>query len=89
MDECAFPILLVDLAYRNGVLNEAELGGYRDMIRRAAAFVLSHGPATAQDRWEEDGGSSTFTLPVEILGYTREIRPHLMTSSLSHPISNF
>jgi glucoamylase len=66
MDECAFPILLVDLAYRNGVLNDADLEGYRDMIRRAVAFVLSHGPATAQDRWEEDAGYSTFTLAVEI-----------------------
>ncbi len=66
MDECAFPILLVDLARRNGVLTEGDLDGYHDMVRRAARFVLTHGPATAQDRWEEDGGFSAFTLAVEI-----------------------
>jgi glucoamylase len=66
MDECAFPILLVDLAYRNGVLTPHDLDGYQEMVRRAARFVLTHGPATGQDRWEEDGGFSSFTLAVEI-----------------------
>ena len=33
---------------------------------RAATLWCSNGPATQQDRWEEDGGYSPFTLAVEI-----------------------
>jgi glucoamylase len=36
------------------------------MVRRAAAFIVRHGPSTEQDRWEEDPGLSPFTLAVEI-----------------------
>lgn len=66
MDECAFPILLVDLAWRHGALKREDIAGYRNMMRRAAGFVMRFGPATGQDRWEEDGGFSSFTLAVEI-----------------------
>ena len=66
MDECAFPILLVDLARRNGVLGDTELAGMIDMVRRAAGFVVRNGPCTAQDRWEENAGFSPFTLAVEV-----------------------
>ena len=66
LDECAFPILLVDLARRNGVLTAQALRGYWPMVRRAADFVLRNGPVTGQDRWEEDAGFSTFTLAVTI-----------------------
>jgi glucoamylase len=66
MDECAFPILLVDLAWREGALPETELAGLWSMVSRAAGYVLRNGPVTGQDRWEEDGGYSPFTLAVEI-----------------------
>jgi glucoamylase len=66
MDECAFPILLVDLAWRDGALPETELRGLWPMVKRAAGFILRNGPVTGQDRWEEDGGYSPFTLAVEI-----------------------
>jgi glucoamylase len=66
MDECAFPILLVDLACRNGALPEAALPRYWPMIRAAAGFLVRNGPVTGQDRWEENAGFSTFTLAVEI-----------------------
>jgi glucoamylase len=66
MDECAFPILLVDLARRQGALPDAELAGLWPMIKAAAGFVVRNGPVTGQDRWEEDGGYSPFTLAVEI-----------------------
>ncbi len=36
------------------------------MVRRAAAFIVGYGPATEQDRWEEDAGFSPFTLAVVI-----------------------
>jgi glucoamylase len=66
MDECAFPILLVDLALRTGALTEAGTVKYWPMVRQAAAFLLQNGPVTGQDRWEENAGYSTFTLAVEI-----------------------
>ncbi|HEV8016592.1 MAG TPA: glucan 1,4-alpha-glucosidase [Stellaceae bacterium] len=66
MDECAFPILLVDLLWREGGLTAAELRRYWPMVRKAAQFVTRNGPVTGQDRWEEDAGYSPFTLAVEI-----------------------
>lgn len=66
LDECAFPILLVDLALREGALTDSDLPALWEMIEKAAGYVIRNGPATGQDRWEEDGGYSTFTLAVEI-----------------------
>jgi glucoamylase len=36
------------------------------MVRKAAAFIVANGPVTQQDRWEEDGGYSPFTLASEV-----------------------
>jgi glucoamylase len=66
MDETAFPILLVDLANRQGALPDGEFARLWPMVRRAAGFLVRNGPVTGQDRWEEDGGYSPFTLAVEI-----------------------
>jgi glucoamylase len=63
MDETAFPILLADaLRSRN---NLQDLKPW-PMIRKAASFLVRNGPVTQQDRWEEDGGYSPFTLSAEI-----------------------
>jgi glucoamylase len=66
MDEAGFPVLLADLAHREGALDDAELARLWPMIRRAAAFLACNGPVTQQDRWEEDPGYSPFTLAVEV-----------------------
>lgn len=66
MDECAFPILIVDLARREGALDSAGVARFWPMVKRAARFILCNGPVTGQDRWEEDGGYSPFTIAVEI-----------------------
>lgn len=66
MDECAFPILLVDLARREGAIPHSELPGLWPMVKLAAQYIVANGPVTGQDRWEEDGGYSPFTLAVEI-----------------------
>ena len=66
LDECAFPILLIDLARRNGVLTADHLPDFWPMVRSAAAFIVRHGPITGQDRWEEDAGFSPFTLAVAV-----------------------
>ncbi len=63
MDEVAFPILFAELLRREGKLEDLEP---YPMIRRAAAFLVRNGPVTGQDRWEENGGYSTFTLAVEV-----------------------
>jgi glucoamylase len=66
MDEAAFPILLVDLARREGALDPDQVADLWPMVRRAAGFLVRNGPVTQQDRWEEDPGYSPFTLAVEI-----------------------
>ncbi|HEX5327790.1 MAG TPA: glucan 1,4-alpha-glucosidase, partial [Acetobacteraceae bacterium] len=66
LDECAFPMLLLDLAWRQGVIPRPNLQVYWPMLRRAVGFILRHGPVTAQDRWEEDAGYTPFTLAVQI-----------------------
>ena len=66
MDQTAFPIMLVDLVNREVHLTENELKHFWPMIRNAASFLVTNGPRTDQDRWEENAGYSTFTLAVEI-----------------------
>jgi glucoamylase len=66
MDETAFPVLLLDLAFRHGAVPEGELAEYWPMARRACAFIVQHGPSTGQDRWEENSGYTPATIAVEI-----------------------
>lgn len=66
MDECAFPILLADMLRRGGHLSKKEASAYLPMIIAAASYILTSGPVTGEDRWEEDGGYSPFTLAVVI-----------------------
>jgi glucoamylase len=67
LDEVAFPILL---AWR---LHEAK--ALRDfdpypLVLRAAAYLVREGPATPQERWEENSGFSPSTLSVHIAALT-------------------
>ncbi len=64
MDQVAFPILLAAQLQKRKVyaLTQDDL----EMIRKAAAFIISHGPSTQQDRWEELGGYSPSTIAAEI-----------------------
>jgi glucoamylase len=68
MDETALPILLFDLAHREGALLAEDLAVRRfwPMVRTAASFLVRNGPVTPQDRWEEDGGYTPYTLAAEI-----------------------
>jgi glucoamylase len=65
LDETAFPLLLADTLKRAGALNGLELW---PAIQRAAGYIVRNGPVTMQDRWEEDGGYSPFTLAVVVAG---------------------
>lgn len=66
MDETALPVLLVDLARREGALEGDQTVRLWPMVRRAAGYLVRNGPVTQQDRWEEDPGYSPFTLAAEV-----------------------
>lgn len=66
MDETAFPILLLDLLRREAGESLGDMQRWWPMVRSAASFIVQNGPVTQQDRWEEDGGYSPFTLSVEV-----------------------
>jgi len=66
MDETALPILLADLLRRKAPKELGAISRWWPMIRKAASFLVRNGPVTQQDRWEEDGGYSPFTLAAEI-----------------------
>jgi glucoamylase len=61
LDESAFPVLLAATLAERGALEGTEVA---DMVRRALSFLVRNGPASDQDRWEEDAGLNTFTLAV-------------------------
>jgi glucoamylase len=67
MDETAFPILLVDLLRRESprCFGEQPSAGGR-WCAKQRPIIVANGPVTQQDRWEEDGGYSPFTLAAEI-----------------------
>lgn len=62
LDESAYPILM---AYQAGLAGDAALW---PKIRRAADFVVAHGPSFGAERWEEQGGYSPSTIAAEIAG---------------------
>jgi glucoamylase len=63
LDETAFPILLASRLHREKALQEFDP---QTMVMRAAAFLVSQGPVTPQERWEEAGGFSPSTLAAVI-----------------------
>ena len=62
LDEVAYPLIL---AYQLGRTGPQV---YRKNIKPAADFIVKHGPATPQERWEEEGGYSPSTIAAEIAG---------------------
>ncbi|MGD2081526.1 MAG: glycoside hydrolase family 15 protein [Chromatiales bacterium] len=61
LDEAAFPVLLAAALAERGCLDGIPTEA---MVRRALGFIVREGPASPQDRWEEDAGVNTFTLAV-------------------------
>ncbi len=66
MDQTALPIMLVNLVNRETTLSNSDLKHFWPMIRKAASYLVTNGPISNQDRWEENAGYSTFTVAVEI-----------------------
>jgi glucoamylase len=61
LDETGFPVLLAAALDELNALDGIDI---RDMVRRALTWIAGNGPATDQDRWEEDAGINAFTLAV-------------------------
>ena len=61
LDETAFPVLLATALVERAALDGVEI---QEMVRLALTYIARNGPATSQDRWEEDAGINTFTLAV-------------------------
>jgi glucoamylase len=61
LDEVSFPLIL---AWQLGRFDAATWA----KVRLSADFLLSRGPGTPQERWEENGGFSPSTIAAEIAG---------------------
>jgi glucoamylase len=59
LDETALPVLLAVLLAECDSRERTEVA---DMVRRALSYIVRHGPASDQDRWEESAGLNIFTL---------------------------
>ena len=66
MDETALPVLLLDLARRETAILESDINRFWPMVKRALAYIVKNGPVTQQDRWEENGGYTPYTIAAEI-----------------------
>jgi glucoamylase len=63
LDEVAFPIMLAWRLDKAGALEDFDP---YPMVRTAAHYLISHGPSTPQERWEENSGYSPSTLASNI-----------------------
>ena len=61
MDEVAFPIVLA------GQLGRSDADTWAH-VKLSADFIVSRGPSTPQERWEEEGGYSPSTIAAQIAG---------------------
>ncbi|HEX6728375.1 MAG TPA: glycoside hydrolase family 15 protein [Pyrinomonadaceae bacterium] len=62
MDQVALPLVL---AYQ---LERHDQDTWLKHVKRAADFIVTHGPTTEQERWEEEKGYSPSTIAAEIAG---------------------
>ncbi len=62
MDEVAYPLIM---AWQ---LERFDLQTYTKHVKVAAEFIVRNGPATPQERWEEEAGYSPSTIAAEIAG---------------------
>jgi glucoamylase len=63
LDEVAFPIMLAWRLHKSGALRDFDP---YPMVRAGARYLIRHGPATEQERWEENSGFSPSTLASNI-----------------------
>lgn len=63
LDQVAFPVLLAWHVWQQDALQDFDP---YTMVMRAATYLVCHGPATEQERWEEASGYSPSTLASNI-----------------------
>ena len=63
LDEVSFPVLLAYYLKRENALHTFDPFA---LVSRAARYLIQHGPATQQERWEENAGYSPSTLAANI-----------------------
>jgi len=66
LDETALPVILALKLQELGHLDLVGDATLTSMVRRACRYLAAHAPFTNQDRWEETGGASPFTLAATI-----------------------
>lgn len=62
MDEVAYPLIM---AWQLGRFDKTT---WQNHVKKAADFIVKTGPATPQERWEEEAGYSPSTIAAEIAG---------------------
>jgi glucoamylase len=67
LDEVAFPVILAWRLHEANALRDFDP---YPMVLQAARYLILHGPATPQERWEENSGYSPSTLASNIAALT-------------------
>ncbi|MBE7210141.1 MAG: glucan 1,4-alpha-glucosidase [Gluconacetobacter diazotrophicus] len=67
LGETGRPVLLADLAWRSGLLDEDGCGRHWPMVRAAALALVRHHPLAGLDRWGREDGAKFETLGVSIV----------------------
>ena len=63
LDETAFPVMLAWRLHQAKALQDFDP---YPMVLKAASYLIQNGPATPQERWEENSGYSPSTLAAHI-----------------------
>ncbi len=66
LDETAQPVLLADLALRQGVLDPEQVARFWPMVRDAALFLARHESYDGQDRWGRTDGPALHTIGAQL-----------------------
>jgi len=68
MDQIALPVLLIENCYRHKLIDKDRMKRYWPAVKNALSFLIINGPATEEDRWEQQPGLSPYTLATEVAG---------------------
>lgn len=66
MDQIALPVLLIETCYNYKLIDRERMKRYWPIVKKALSFLVINGPATQQDRWEQQSGLSPYTLATEV-----------------------
>jgi glucoamylase len=69
LDQVAMPLTLVDFCRLHGLLAEPQLKRYWERLKKSLEFLITMGPASDQDRWEEESGVNTFSLATQVSAF--------------------